>query len=112
MEYLIELYTPKPEWRNCSEVERAAFLTGVATAMQSLFAGGEIELISIGQTQEGIQNNSGHLYYAVWRFASVAAREQLLEGIAASGWYAYFDHVNVVGAAGGMAQHLEQLQKV
>ena len=112
MEYLVELYTPKPAWLVLPETERSAFLEGVQEGMGVLFAGGGIDLIGMGETVADVEHGSGHQYFALWRFASATARERLLEGIAASGWYEYFDHVNTVGRAGEIAAHFDQLRNV
>ncbi|AUZ55559.1 hypothetical protein B1L07_11225 [Stenotrophomonas acidaminiphila] len=37
------------------------------------------------------------------------ARDALLAGIHASGWYTYFDHINAASDEGGFATHLQQL---
>jgi len=45
----------------------------------------------------------------IWRFPDTAARDALLAGIKASGWYGYFDHVNAASGTGSLESHLKAL---
>ncbi|AOY95544.1 hypothetical protein BKK79_27765 [Cupriavidus sp. USMAA2-4] len=106
--YLVELYTPKPAWRTLAPEQRERFLAGIAQGMQGLGALG-IEILSLGRADAGVERAAGHRYLGIWRCADAAARDALLAGIEASGWYGYFEHVNAAGGGGGLASHLAEL---
>ena len=58
-----------------------------------------------------LDQGSKHRFLGIWRFPDVQARDALLTGIKASGWYGYFDHVNAAGAEGDFARHLGALEE-
>lgn len=106
--YLVELYTPNAAWQALPVAERQRFVDGIRTGMGAL-AGQGIELLTLATTCADVDHGSGHRYLGIWRFADPAARSALLAGIAASGWYGYFDHVNAACGTGDMAGHLSAL---
>lgn len=108
--YLVELYTPKARWHALPAAERQAFLAAVGGALTELAALG-VHVISLAPTEAGIDHGSPHRFLGIWSFPDRAVRDALLAGIAASGWYDYFDHVNAASAAGDAAAHLADLQQ-
>ena len=106
--YLVELYTPNPAWQTLPAEQRQAFLAAIGQAMGSLSALG-VEVLTLTELEPGIDQGSKHRFLGIWRLASPEARTALLDGIRASGWYRYFDHVNAAGTAQGFEQHLAAL---
>lgn len=106
--YLVELYTPKPAWLALSREQRGRFLDGIKAGMGGL-AGLGVEVLVLNETEAGIDQASDHRFLGIWRFPDVQARDALLAGIGASGWYGYFDHVNAAGSGGDFASHLAAL---
>lgn len=106
--YLVELYTPNAAWKALAADQRLQFLGAIGAAMEGLVSLG-VEVLTLAETESGIDQGSEHQFLGVWRFPDAQAREALLAGIQASGWYGYFDHVNAAGHAGGFEQHLETL---
>lgn len=107
-QYLIELYTPTAAWRALNAVQRAEFLEGIQAAMGGLSELG-IEVLTLSATDAAIDRASTHGFMGIWRFPDASARDALLAGIQASGWYGYFDHVNAAGSAGDLGSHLAAL---
>ncbi|WP_253445631.1 DUF6616 family protein [Halomonas sp. Y3] len=106
--YLVELYTPNTAWRALPSDLRQQFLDGIQTAMRGLSDLG-IEVLTLGETDMNIDQASKHQFLGVWRFPDLQARDALLAGINASGWYDYFDHVNAASDDGDFARHLAAL---
>ncbi|MDR6234257.1 DUF6616 family protein [Pseudomonas oryzihabitans] len=106
--YLVELYSPKPTWRNLSVEARRAFLGDIQQALGGLVQQG-VELLSLGPTEPTTERASPHRFLGLWRCPDQPTLAALLAGIAASGWYSYFEHVNASGAAGNFPQHLADL---
>lgn len=106
--YLIELYTPNAAWKALPAEQRQQFLGGIQTAMGGL-SGLGIEVLALSNTERGIDQASEHRFLGIWRFPDQQARDALLAGIKASGWYDYFDHVNAASDAGGFEHHLAAL---
>ncbi|MDD9650547.1 DUF6616 family protein [Klebsiella pasteurii] len=106
--YLVELYTPNAAWRGLSPEHRQQFISGIQAAMGGL-AGSGIELLTLAETDTAVDHSTSHRFLGIWRFPDAQARNALLAGIAASGWYDYFDHINAAAATGGMEEHLRSL---
>lgn len=107
--YLVELYTPNAAWKALPVAQREQFLGHIGNAMSGLSSLG-VEVLALAETEPGIDHSSGHRFLGIWRFPDQQARDALLAGIQASGWYGYFDHVNAAAAhAGGFEQHLAAL---
>lgn len=107
-QYLVELYSPNVRWQALSAEQRTHFLQGIQAAMASLSSQG-VEILALGETEAGIDQASSHRYLGIWRFPDARTRDALLAGIQASGWYAYFDHVNAASGAGGFDSHMAAL---
>lgn len=106
--YLVELYTPNAAWKALPIEQRHEFLGNISNAMGSLSSLG-VEVLALAETESGIDQSSEHRFLGIWRFPDLQARDALLAGIKASGWYDYFDHVNAAGSAGGFEPHLAAL---
>ncbi|MCG7220795.1 DUF6616 family protein [Acinetobacter sp. AG3] len=109
--YLIELYTPNAVWQALPIQERQQYLTDVGAAMGGLSSLG-VELLTLTEIDTAADQSSYHRFMGIWRFPNQQARDALLTGIQASGWYDYFDHVNATGTEGDFQQHLDALAKL
>lgn len=107
-QYLIELYTPNAAWLALPREQRQQFLDAIAGAMAGL-AGLGVEVLALAETDARVDQCSPHRFLGIWRFPDTTARDALLAGIRASGWYGYFDHVNAASGAGGFESHLKAL---
>jgi len=109
--YLIELYTPNAAWLALPAEARQRFLDGIRAGMGALSALG-IEALALGPAEPGLRQASPHRFLGIWRCPDRPARDALLAGIEASGWYGYFDHVNAAADAGSLPGHLSELATV
>ncbi|MBN3848832.1 hypothetical protein G3N58_18660 [Paraburkholderia sp. Ac-20342] len=107
--YLVELYTPNATWKAFPREQRQQFLRGIQAAMGGL-SGLCIEVLVLGRIERGIDHVSEHCFLGIWRFPGAQARDALLAGIQASGWYGSFDHVNATASdTRDIASHLSEL---
>lgn len=106
--YLVELYSPNDAWKALPAEQREQFLSGIQAAMGALSSVG-VEVLAMSDVDTSIDQASAHRFLSIWRFPDQQAREALLAGIKASGWYNYFDHVNAASNAGGFTSHLAAL---
>lgn len=109
--YLIELYTPNTEWKALPLKERKKFLNSVGTAMSGLSDFG-VQALTLTEIESKMDHGSEHQFLAVWQFPNKEACNLLLNGIKASGWYNYFDHVNAVGIENSFIEHLDALSSI
>lgn len=106
--YLVELYTPNAAWHALPATQRQQFLGHIGSALAQLSSVG-VEVLSLAETDPCIDQGSAHRFLGIWRFPTLAARDALLAGIQASGWYGYFDHVNAASTGGNADSHLTAL---
>ena len=101
--YLVELYTPKPAWRTLAPEQRERFPPASPRACKALERSGSRSCLWAGPMPGSSVPRA--IATGIWRCADAAARDALLAGIEASGWYGYFEHVNAAGGGGGLASH-------
>lgn len=68
-------------------------------------AAARIELLALGDIDPDTARTSGYRLVGTWRLGDTAGRDALLAGIAASGWYDAFVHVNAATVGDGRADH-------
>jgi hypothetical protein len=106
--YLVELYTPNTTWQALPNEQRMEYLSKVGEALANLSSMG-IEVLTLTETVSQIDQKTSHQFLGIWRFPDPQARAVLLDGIRASGWYQYFDHINAAGAEENFPQHIHAL---
>ncbi|XUL93934.1 DUF6616 family protein [Streptomyces galilaeus] len=94
----VELYNYRPEWSALDEEQRSGVVFGVMNALTDLQKQG-VEIIGYGSNDPGTDRRAPYDFFCVYRVPDVAAQRQFEAGIAASGWYDYFNQVNISGAA-------------
>jgi hypothetical protein len=106
----IEVWTPNDSWKNLPASSRRAFMAGVSGAINEMAAAG-ITTLGWGVNDADTPHRADGQYVAVWQASSREAIGALEAGIASSGWYDYFDQVNVraelVDAVDIMAEHVD-----
>jgi len=111
MHALVELYTPKASWSAMTRGERSRYLAGVREAVVGLEAAG-VTCFALGRIDPSADEAAPHTYFGVWSARDEAGLRLFLDGLRASGWYDYFDHVNGAGRDEGLAHHLAELEKL
>ncbi|WP_336801936.1 DUF6616 family protein [Kaistia sp. MMO-174] len=106
--YLAELYSPKPAWIALDPADKQQFFEAIGAGMAALSELG-IEALAFGETDATKLRPASQSFFAIWRLADEAALDALLDGIAASGWHAYFDTINAAGPATDLVRHMGRL---
>ncbi|MFJ9367388.1 haloalkane dehalogenase [Nocardia sp. NPDC101769] len=94
----VELYNYRPEWRALDDEQRQTFVMGVMDALTGLQKQG-VEVIGYGANDLETDRRAPYDFFCVYRVPDVDAQRKIEAEVAASGWYDYFDQVNVSGAA-------------
>ena len=106
--YVVEHWSYKPAWIELSQEQRASFLGGIREAMQQITDAG-IRTLGFGRLDHSVDHaHKGYDFWAVWEMDSIEACDAFFAGVAASGWYNYFDHVNTAGILGSPEVVLEE----
>lgn len=108
--YVVEQWSYKSNWKLLSKDERVAFFTKVGEAIQQMSAIG-IHTLGFGHVDKSIDKAlSAYDFWAIWEMPNQDARNAFLAGVAASGWYDYFEHCNTSSMlddpANIMAEHI------
>lgn len=93
----IELYNYGPAWAKCSEYERADFIKKIIASVDGMKAAG-VDVIAYGKNAGETDHRAPYDFFCVYRVPSVEFQREFERRIAASGWYDYFEQVNIRGA--------------
>lgn len=94
----VEMYNYKPNWIDLSVPERGAFIDTLAAALMELQGSG-VEVLAYAVNDPATDHRAPYDFFCVYRVPEVGLQRVFEAGIAASGWYQYFDQVNLSGAA-------------
>jgi len=111
MHVLVELYTPKASWLGMTTHERSDYLASVREAVTGLEAAG-VTCLALGRVDPSVDHAALHTYFGVWSAGEESGLRLFLDGLQASGWYDYFEHVNGAGRDEGLAHHLNELEEL
>ena len=103
--HLVEHWSYKSTWHDLSQIEREAFAARIAEAVQKMTGAG-IRTLGFGRVDHTLDKaHKGFDFWSIWEMESLEARDAFLAGVAATGWYDYFEHANT----GGLLQSPEKL---
>lgn len=94
----IELYNYGPVWTKCSENERADYIKKIIDAVDEMKAVG-VDVIAYGKNARETDRRAPYDFFCVYRVPSVEFQREVERRIVASGWYDFFEQVNVSGPA-------------
>ncbi|VIO78176.1 hypothetical protein CI1B_72730 [Bradyrhizobium ivorense] len=94
----IELYNYRPAWAERSEGERTEFARTIAEAVKGLKSAG-VDVIAYGMNSPATDCRAPYDFFCVYRVPNAEFQREFERQVAASGWYDYFEQVNVSGDA-------------
>lgn len=101
----VELYNYGPAWAKLSENERADFIKKVIESVNGMKDAG-VDVIAYGKNACETDRRAPYDFFCVYRVPSAEFQREFERRIAASGWYDYFEQVNVSGPAEGFSDVL------
>ncbi len=101
----IELYNYKPAWASRPEAEREGFARRISEAVKGATSAG-VEVIAYGMNAVETDKRAPYDFFCVYRVPSAEFQREFERQIGASGWYDFFDQVNISGAARGFEDML------
>jgi hypothetical protein len=96
MYIFVECWKARPEWLAQNKETRAAYMAQLGKGIDALIKAGA-EIVSWSINDPGISNRAPFDYFAVWKFPDREVAKGFEEIIMQSGWYNYFDQVNMGG---------------
>ena len=109
--YLVELYNYGPAWAKRSENERTDFVNTVIEAVNRSKSAG-VEVIAYGKNSLETHRRAPYDFFCVYRVPSAEFQREFERQITASGWYDYFEQVNIGGPAEDFAAALRGNAKI
>ncbi|WP_051341915.1 haloalkane dehalogenase [Pseudonocardia spinosispora] len=94
----VELYNYRDEWTELPFEQRRAFVTALPAALASLRERG-LEILGFGVNDPATDRRAPYDFFSAYRVPNAELQREFEAAIAASGWYDYFEQVNVSGAA-------------
>jgi len=94
----IELYNYRPAWAKCSKSDRTDFVRKVVEAVKGLKSAG-VDVVGYGTNSTQTDHRAPYDFFCVYRVPNVNVQRAFEQQVAASGWYEYFEQVNVSGDA-------------
>lgn len=94
----VELYNYKPTWRELPVAERQAFVMKLAESLPLIEQMG-VEILGYGVNDPATTMRAPYDFFSLYRAPSAEVLHAFQAAITATGWYDYFDQVNVGGAA-------------
>lgn len=101
----VEMYNYKPKWIELSVPEREAFVDAVTGVLAGLQADG-VEILGYAVNDPATDRRAPFDFFCVYRVPNAEMQRGFEAGIAASGWYDYFEQVNLSGTAGSATETL------
>lgn len=96
MYLFVECWKARKEWFELTSDEQAAYMAELGKGIGELMKVG-VEIVSWTFNDPSTSKRAPYDYVAVWKFPTkefAAQFEQIVEG---SGWYNYFDQINLKG---------------
>ena len=107
----IELYNYRPAWAKSPESERTDFAKKVVEAVKGLKSAG-VDVVAYGMNSPETDRRAPYDFFCVYRVPSVEVQREFERQVAASGWYDYFEQVNISGPAEDFAAVLRWNAKI
>jgi hypothetical protein len=96
MYVFVVLWNAKPKWLALSPDERAAFIEQVTTKMNTVVEDG-FGALCWAENNAETAHRAKYDYLGLWKMSNESMVRQFEDAIAATGWYDYFDQVNLGG---------------
>lgn len=108
MYLFVECWKARPEWLALNKEARAAYMTELGKGIEGLMRSG-VEIVSWSMNDGSTANRAPYDYFAVWKFPSAESVRGFEMIVEQSGWYRYFDQVNLSGEVAGPEPSIGQM---
>jgi hypothetical protein len=99
MYIFVECWKARQQWYDLELEQRVAYMTELGKGIQSLIEAG-VEIVSWSINDSDISMKSKFDYFAIWKFPNKEFAKQFEQIVEQSGWYSYFEQVNLGGLEG------------
>ena len=92
----VEMWNAKPSWLGLNDCDRQAFMTGVDQFLAKDMSD-DCRVIGTCVNDGGTAPRAPYTYLVVWEMKDASYVREIADGTARTGWYEYFDQVNIGG---------------
>jgi hypothetical protein len=96
MYIFVECWKCRPEWLALTKEARGAYMAELGKGIEQLLKSG-VEIVSWSMNEPDTSKRSPYDYFAVWKFPTREQAAGFEQVVQQSGWYNYFDQVNLRG---------------
>lgn len=96
MYLFVECWKSRPEWLALTPDARGAYMTALGSGIGELLKAG-VEIVTWSMNDPDTSNRAPFDYFAVWKFPTKEGAAMFEQVVQQSGWYNYFDQVNLKG---------------
>jgi hypothetical protein len=96
MYLFVECWKARTEWLALKQEERGAYMAQLGAGIQELLNTG-VEIITWSFNDPDTASRGAFDYFAVWKFPNKEAVKGFEQIVEKSGWYTFFDQVNLSG---------------
>ena len=95
---IVEMFNYRDAWTEISSEDRQRFVEGVMQGIGKM-SPADVEIIGYAHNLPSTDRRAPYDFFCVYRVADQQARSRLFDQIEQSGWFDYFDQVNLGGPA-------------
>lgn len=96
MYVVVETWTAKPEFLAAPVKTKEELFAGIKAAMAEMAQAGIVTL-GWGSVDRSADHSADYDWFAVWQAPNAELAGAFLQGVERSGWYTWFEQVNVLG---------------
>lgn len=96
--HFIEAWNATPAWKALSTEKQTEYLKALSGPISGMMESG-VEILSWGSNTNATDQRAGYDFFAVWSFPNAEMVKTFEQAVAGSGWYTYFEQMNISGKA-------------
>ena len=100
MYLFVECWKARPEWLALNTEDRGNYMAELGKGLGELLKSG-VEIVSWSMNDLDTSNRASFDYFAVWKFPTKELATGFEKIVQQSGWYNYFEQVNLKGEVAG-----------
>jgi hypothetical protein len=100
MYLFVECWKARPEWLALSIEDRGNYMAELGKGIGELLKSG-VEIVSWSMNEPDTSHRAAFDYFAIWKFPTKEQATGFENIVQQSGWYNYFEQVNLKGEVSG-----------
>jgi hypothetical protein len=94
MIFFVEIWKEKARWQSLPREERSEYLNQIGNRLQQLQAKG-VEILTWGQNHQRTPHRADYDFFGIYKFPDERAVQDYHKSLEKSGWFNYFEQINL-----------------